>query len=76
MENSLATGPNEGRLPGVGRPRHPLGLVCCCRWLGEQMPAFLLGLSAGESGCRRGHLKVVACQRAMSPSPALCFPKG
>lgn len=76
MENSLATGQNEGRLPGVGRPRHPWVLVCCCRWLGEQMPAFLLGLSAGESGCRRGHLKVIAYERALSPSPALHFSKG
>lgn len=49
----------------------PWVLVCCCRWLGEQMPAFLLVLSAGEGGCRRGHVKVIAWQRARRPRPAL-----
>lgn len=68
MENFLVTGQDEGRLPGAGRQaKASWVLVWCCRWLGEQMPAFLPGLSAGEGGCRRGSLESYSLTESSGP---------
>lgn len=66
MENSPATGQDEGRLPGAER-RGPLGSGRVDgRWLGEQMPGLSQGCSAGEVWMEGGHVKVTA---PSSPTP-------
>lgn len=75
MENSPATGQDEGRLPGVGA-KGPLGpgRAVDGRQLGEQMPGFLPRLLSRGVGLEGGPPSSQAWQRALGPSPNLGIP--
>lgn len=70
MENSPATGQDEGRLPGVGA-KGPLGpgRAVDGRQLGEQMPGFLPRLLSRGVGLEGGATLLPGLAEGAGPQP-------